>query len=883
MQEKDMPRTIIELVQALPNYVRKITDFDCDKQIGKGGFGEVWHAIDNKTGAEVAVKELFAQKLKGRPLKAFIREIFTNAKCNDRFVIKLIGFTVEPPYCIVTQFAKGGCLADYLYPGMPKYNTIKPTNKTSIAMSLAYSLSKMQRMNIMHRDIKPANVLLNEKKTPYLCDFGIARIVDTENFMSKRSGTLIYMAPEVFNTREYTSSIDVYSFGIMLYEMSEMKHAYNGYTKELLFQTLTEGVDRPPFSKKTDPKLKELICACWEKNPQKRPTFHQIYMKFASGSVGFTGYNSKKIKVFAQSLKENERSSVKVPRQFYNVDDILNDLRQKVAEKIDDSDDSGDDFDAEIEEEENYIVFNSPQAIKGQKPIAKKIPRKIGIPLDNSDEENAYNSKPNSKTSKGSHPFVKLDPRILADANNPQWINHLHGVANSILKQDFEIFFNSTAAFIANPSNEILTYHVQYAYCEAMTYDHDFVSFCYAKTLYQHLPIQTPALLDLSLDMLGLLFLYQPSLVTEQLLDYIDYFISYKPEDMLIIISHLLRSTQQNLQQFMPIFDHLISQSQRFFDMEQADFYLTILTYLIENNNAFAQARFEIVRPIILFFTNSQYPNVSAAAYSAMARLWDGKFPLDFSLIAKHANNEIVAPAIASLLIPIYNMIPINPETIHLVLCLSALSEEANILPMLLAQSNPDAAVLIAKDNTWYSAGLPDYIGTYKLTLVLFGLPYARNELVMNERYQYLLSYLAAQPDNYVIGTIFLFLTKSNLNANFINQLSQAGFFSNFVASACQITDSNSIISCALLANALGSVAPCNDYPLFINLFIELAQQSNEAVPALIVSLAALSNHKNVAFAMKQQGTASYFIQFLRSFPNYQSYIQPALQNINNA
>ena len=877
MQEKDMPRTIVELVQALPNYVRKMTDFDCNKQIGRGGFGEVWHAIDNKTGMEVAVKELFAQKLKGRALKAFIREIFTNAKSTDRFVIPLIGFTVEPPYCIITKFANGGCLADYLFPGMPKYQTIKPTNKTSIAMSLAHSLSRMQKLNIMHRDIKPANVLLNEKKTPYLCDFGIARIVDTENFMSRRSGTLVYMAPEMYNTRDYTSSIDVYSFGIMLYEMSEMRHAYENYTRELMLQTLQEGVDRPPFSKKTNPKLKELICACWDKNPQKRPTFHQIYTKFASGTVGFTGFNPKKIKLFAQNLKENEKVRFKQPQQYYDVDKILNDLRQKVAEKIDDSDDE--DLDNDLELENNYIAFDNPHAIKCQKPVAQKIPRKVGVPLQESGEESAF-AKPDSK---GYHPFIKLNQRILTDLNNPQYLNHLHGVANSIQKQDFEIFFNCTAGFIANSSNEFLTSHIQYAYCEAMTCDHDFIQFCYSKTLYQHLPIQTASLIDLSLDMIGLLFLYQPSLVTADLLDYIDYFMSYKPEDMLIIISHLVRTSQQNLPQFLPIYDHLISQAQRFFDMEQADLYLTILTYLLETNNTFAQARFEIIRPIIVYFTNSQFPNVSAAAYSAMARLWDGKFPLDFSLIAKHAKNESVAPAIASLLIPIYNMIPINPDTIHLVLCLSALSEDATILPMLLAQSNPEAAVLIVKDNSWYTAGLPDYVGTYKLTLVLFSLPYARNELINNERYPQLLSYFAQQPDNYVIGSLFLFLSKSNLSAAFINQLSASNFFSNLVSSAAQITDANSIISCALLANTLGSVAPCNDYPLFINLFIELANQSIEAVPALIVSLAALSNHKNVAFAMKQQGTASYFIQFLRNYPNYQTYIQPALQNINNA
>ena len=74
MNESDMPTTLIELVEALPNYVRKLSDFNLDKQIGKGGFGEVWHAIDQRTNEEVAVKELFATKMTSKLLKAFIRD-----------------------------------------------------------------------------------------------------------------------------------------------------------------------------------------------------------------------------------------------------------------------------------------------------------------------------------------------------------------------------------------------------------------------------------------------------------------------------------------------------------------------------------------------------------------------------------------------------------------------------------------------------------------------------------------------------------------------------------------------------------------------------------------------------------------------------------------
>ncbi|EAX94779.1 TKL family protein kinase [Trichomonas vaginalis G3] len=857
MQEKDFPKTLIDLVKALPQYVRDLNDFKMDKQIGKGGFGEVWRAIDSKTKEEVAVKKLFVTKLGRKNLLTFIREIYTNAVSKDKYCIKLVGFTVIRPYSIITTFAKGGCLVDYIFPGFSKFDTLSPTRLTIIAMMIAHGLSAVQQQNIVHRDVKPANILLNENKHPLVCDFGVARIVDTENFMTRRSGTIIYMAPELYNERDYDTQVDVYSYAIMLWEMSEKKHAYDGYNKQMMDGVLSEGTDRPRFSKKTPKKLRDLISQCWDKDPTKRPTFAKICKMFATGKYGFDGFKSEEVIKEGKKIKETAKS--KDPKQYCNVDEVIRQIEEMKNIPQNDDDDEEPEF---LDDEAiDYVDFLDPS--NKYRPNPEPISRNLN---------NAGSVSPGTSNS-------KPDQRLLMAAPHPQFFTHLHQVANSLEPENFEVFFQYTSGYIAKPQNEIVTTHVQYAYCEAMMKNNDFIDFCEKKSLFVNLPTQTESIIKRSLDLFGLFFCFRPNLVTQNHIRYIRFFLENQPSSMIIILSHFLQNLTE-FQNFVQLFDILLLVCQKFFDIEEADMYIISLMNILESFPDYSNQRIDCFKSIFYYFTNSKHPNVLAAAYSAIATLYEPSMPLDIDLMCRHAMNADVCPAIASIFIKIYNRLPITKELIHCVLCMAHLSTDASILPLLLADYNQDAAVLMVKDDSWYETGLPDALDTYRLLLVLWKNMTARSHLLVMEKFPNLLAFLASNSDNFIIGSFCIILSPKYLEKGLIDRLDKAGFFTNFSNTLLNIRDSNTIIAAAMMYENMAKVCCANGYPQLALSIITAASAVRECFRNAAVALTALTVHKNVSLFLRQQKQFSDFMNNLKIFPDCAKYIQIISNNM---
>lgn len=861
MQQKDFPKTLIELVKALPQYVRDLDDFKLDKQIGKGGFGEVWRAIDKRTNEEVAVKKLFITKLGRKPLLSFIREIFTNAVCKDKFCIKLVGFTVVRPYSIITQFAKGGCLVDYIFPGSPKFDSLSPTKLTIVAMKIAHALSTIQQQNIIHRDIKPANILLSETKNPYVCDFGIARVVDTENFMSRKCGTIVYMAPEVWTSREYDSAADVYSYGMMLWEMSEKRHTYEGYNKQMMDEVLTTGTDRPRFTKKTPNSMKDLISQCWDKDPSKRPTFKQIVKMLSSGKYGFLGYKPEEVIKVSKEIKDT--SKVREPKKYCNTEEVI----QKIIESQTNQQDDDDDEEPEFLDDEgiDFVDFND---VNNQfRPIAEPIPRNLA----------------NGSAKAGGCGKVKPDQALMMSAPQPQFFTHLHQVATTLEPESFETFFALTSSHLVKPMNELVTTHVQYAYCEAMLYDEDFIDFCYKKNLFTNLPTHTEAIINRSLDMLGMLFCYRPNLVTPAIARYIRYFLENRPSEMIIMLSHFIQHLPDDLTPFMQIFDVILLSAQKFSMLEEAEYFLTIIMEIADSCPQFMQMRFDMIKSVAIYFTMSKFPKVVAAAYAAIGRLYDpetNNIPLDFNVIMQHAMNEEIAPSIAALFIKIYNMLPATPEMVHTILSLAAITAEATVLPLLVADSNPEAAMLMVKDDSWYTVGLPDPLDNYRLLLVLWMNPKTRNEFVYMERFPELLAFLASTPDNFLIGGMTIILNKNIIDAALVQRLDQAGFFKNYSNSFSTIRDTNTIVAAVMLADSLARAGEAVGYPDLANAIVTAASTCQESFSYAASALMALTTYKSVASVLKQSRLFADFLTTLNRFPSCMQYVQVISRNV---
>jgi len=172
----------------------------------------------------------------------------------------------------------------------------------SLAQALEYCHSGRAVVNsmVMHRDLKPDNVGFTLDETVKLIDFGLARIVENATValddvyqMSGETGSLRYMAPEVADGQPYNHKADVYSFGIILWELVALKKPYEGMNKEEFYCRVVHGGERPAINKKWPEDLIDLIKSCWDAEVIRRPNFHVIVEILSGMLTGEKGGDAK--------------------------------------------------------------------------------------------------------------------------------------------------------------------------------------------------------------------------------------------------------------------------------------------------------------------------------------------------------------------------------------------------------------------------------------------------------------------------------------------------------------------------------------------------------------------------------------------------------------
>jgi eukaryotic-like serine/threonine-protein kinase len=189
-------------------------------KLGEGAMGVVYKGEVIEDGMPVAIKALKPQVIVENPLRLerFIREAEALYQLQHPHIVKVLDTVrFNDVYFIIMEYMAGGSLRARL----EAEKKLDIRLAVEIALDLSDALIRTHRMRIVHRDVKPDNVLLDENGVARLTDFGAAHITDAETLTMHGAfiGTIHYMAPEILLGQEIDPRADIWSFGVLMYEM----------------------------------------------------------------------------------------------------------------------------------------------------------------------------------------------------------------------------------------------------------------------------------------------------------------------------------------------------------------------------------------------------------------------------------------------------------------------------------------------------------------------------------------------------------------------------------------------------------------------------------------------------------------------------------------
>jgi len=280
----------------------RLGPYEIMASIGSGGMGEVWKARDTRLDRIVAIK-----KVKEQHSQRFKQEARSIAALNHPYICQL--HDIGPNY-LVLEYVEGKSLSSPL----PEKEAMR------LAIQIATALEAAHKKGIIHRDLKPSNIMVTDEGSVKLLDFGLAKLYEQDASISRLPtadmpqtqagailGTVAYMSPEQAQGQPADTRSDIFSFGLVLYEMLSGRKAFSGdSTPEIIAALLKD----TPLPLQKSPQLEKIVRRCLERNPSER------YQTMSEVKVALEKIGEEKA---SQSSIEPQQSIAVLP--FVNMSD----------------------------------------------------------------------------------------------------------------------------------------------------------------------------------------------------------------------------------------------------------------------------------------------------------------------------------------------------------------------------------------------------------------------------------------------------------------------------------------------------------------------------------------------------------------------------------
>eukprot|EP01117_Protostelium_nocturnum_P001787 TRINITY_DN1223_c0_g1_i1.p1 TRINITY_DN1223_c0_g1~~TRINITY_DN1223_c0_g1_i1.p1 ORF type:complete len:1266 (+),score=410.12 TRINITY_DN1223_c0_g1_i1:83-3880(+) len=275
----------LDMSQIAKEVVIDENDLKNIERVGEGAFGVVSKADWRKL--QVAVKQMNYESSMGeKELRDFLAEVnLLHGLRSHPNVVLFIGIVIPPQtLSLVTEFCHGGSLYKYL---QLHHKTTSMEQMKMWITGIALGLLHLHSEGIIHRDLAARNVLLTKNLDAKVCDFGLSRkqlSADDSGKTVSDVGPIKWMPPEAIKEQIYGPKTDVYSFGILIFEILSGEEPYQGIPPlQVAVSVSTQGI-RPTLPPSVDPtsSLAKLMCRCWNTDPAQRPSFVDICEQLTS-------------------------------------------------------------------------------------------------------------------------------------------------------------------------------------------------------------------------------------------------------------------------------------------------------------------------------------------------------------------------------------------------------------------------------------------------------------------------------------------------------------------------------------------------------------------------------------------------------------------------
>ncbi|MBN3287648.1 SRMS kinase, partial [Polyodon spathula] len=249
-------------------------EFVLQEKLGEGHYGEVWSGVWKKTKKMVAIKMLKQEDMKQ---DEFVKEVQALKSLHHPKLIELYAICTrgEPVYIVTELMSKGNLL---VYLNSAEGRQLLLAHLVYMASQVAEGMAYLEDRKIVHRDLAARNVLVGDNLVCKVADFGLARIIKDDVYSVSASTKIPvkWTAPEATSFHKFSVKSDVWSFGVLLYEIVTYgKMPYEGMTNKEVINMLNKGY-RLPCPENCPITIYKIMLDCWKDTGMERPSFHAL-------------------------------------------------------------------------------------------------------------------------------------------------------------------------------------------------------------------------------------------------------------------------------------------------------------------------------------------------------------------------------------------------------------------------------------------------------------------------------------------------------------------------------------------------------------------------------------------------------------------------------